>query len=81
MFRLFVCLCLVVGVMIAALPKTAVATEAAPLTQAELARYAQMQAAALENDALGKDGGMDEQTTWILVGCAVVVVVALIIWA
>ena len=81
MLRVLLCVSLVAGVMIAALPRTAVATEPAPLTQAETARYAQMQAAAAQNGVLVKDGGMDEQTKWILIGGAVVVVAAIIIWA
>ena len=80
MLRMLLCVFLVAGVLIAGMPKTAVATEAAPLTKAELARYAQLQAAALENDVLGRDGGLDEQTTWILIGVGVVVIVALAIW-
>ena len=80
MLRMLLCVCLVVGVLIAGMPKTAVATEAAPLTKAELARYTQMEAAAVENDVLGRYGGMDEQTTWILIGVAVVTIVVLAIW-
>ena len=80
MFRVFLCVSLVVGVLLASMPKTAVATEAAPLTKGELARYAQLQAAAVENDVLGRDGGLDEQTTWILIGVAVITITALAIW-
>jgi len=80
MLKSFMCVSLVVGVLIAGLPRAAVATEAEPLTKAELDQYAKLQAAALDKDVLGEEGGLDEQTTWILIGAAVVVVVCLAIW-
>ena len=73
------CVCLAVGMLFAMLPRTVLATEPAPLTQDEQARYGQMQADAVQDGVLARDGGMDDQTKWLLIGGAVVVV-AVIIW-
>jgi hypothetical protein len=82
MFRVFLAVVVVATMMLAAMPQRAAATEAAPLTKAEAAHYAQLQAQAEQNQVLGLEGGMEPRTAWILVGVAVVVVtVSLLIWA
>ena len=85
MLKSLICFALVVGVLLAAVPPTAVARTADPLSKEEMARYAQLQAAAMDSQTLQKAGGaqgLDEQTTWLLVvGVAIVVVAALWVWA
>jgi len=81
MFRSSVCVLLIAAVLVVVVPQPAVAAGAAPLTRAEMSHYAQLQASALQNQALDRTGGQDVDTTTILIVAAVVIVlVAVAIW-
>jgi len=80
MLKWFVCVAFTVGAILAVAPQT-VAREAAPLTKGEMAEYAQMQAAALENDVLVRGGGYEmDNTTLLIIAGVIIVVAALCIW-
>ena len=81
MLKWLMCVAFTAGAILAVAPQTAVAREAAPLTKGEMAEYAQMQAAALDNDVLVRGGGYEmDNTTLLIIAGVVIVVAALCIW-
>ena len=80
MLKWLMCVAFTAGAILAVAPQ-AMAREAAPLTKGEMAEYAQMQAAALDNDVLVRGGGYEmDNTTLLIIAGVVIVVAALCIW-
>ena len=81
MFKLSMCVVLVLGVLIATMPQAVATTKAAPLTQEEMDHYDKLQAQAAEKNVLEQAGGEDISRTALIVGGIVILtVVVLAIW-